>query len=215
MSYSLSRADRLTHLKIVVLSLVAGIGVAFGAVSMRLADPGTASRVFPSQPQPREEQVVTVVSDDIPCRKQVWPNIDRKCLKWTTTASATPAATDVNTGTVTAAPESTAQVVTPAQHEAQLAAAELLPAQAAKQADAERAERKARIAARAKREREKARREIARAAHDDLGDIPVNGFAGSTQRRSTIRATNSQDVYYYATRPAPQQQSVFGFLGAR
>ena len=209
MSCSLSRADRLTHLKIVVLSLVAGIGVAAGAVSMRLADTGTAtSRPFP---QPREEQVVTVVPDDIPCRKQVWPNVDRKCLKWTATADANLAASDANAGNVAREPANAAHDVTPAQHEAQLAAAQLTPA-AAKQAEAE---RKARIAARAKRERERARRAIARANNDDLSDVPVNGFAGSTTRRSTIRATNSQDVYYYATRPAPQQQSVFGFLGPR
>jgi len=214
MSSSLSRADRLTHLKVVVLSLVAGIGVAAGAVSMRLAEPSAASRVFPSQPQPREEQVVTVVPDDIPCRKQVWPNIDRKCLTWTKTANADAdanvAAVDASAGNATREPETAAHDVTPAQHDAQLAAAELSPA-AAKQAETE---RKARIAARAKRERERARRMIARAHNDDLSDMPVNGFAGTT-RRSTLRATNSQDVYYYATRPAPQQQSVFGFLGAR
>src|SRR5215468_8711464 len=200
MSSSLSRADRLTHLKIVVLSLVAGIGVAAGAVSMRLADTGTAtSRPFP---QPREEQVVTVVPDDVPCRKQVWPNVDRKCLKWTATADANLAASDANAGNVAREPANAAHDVTLAQHEAQLAAAQLTPA-AAKQAEAE---RKARIAARAKRERERARRMIARAHNDDLSDMPVNGFAGTT-RRSTLRATNSQDVYYYATRPAPQQQS--------
>src|SRR5262249_37832103 len=88
------------RVKVAVVSLVAGMVVATVATSARVAAPASASgRPFPLSQ--REEVVVP----DVPCRRQVWPNMDRHCLSWTAPGSSSPGGVGRDY-TITRVPES-------------------------------------------------------------------------------------------------------------
>ena len=216
MSSSLARAGRRTHLKVVVVSLAAGIVVVAVAMTARLADKGPAGR--PAWlPAPKETTLVTELNDppNIPCRQQTWPNIDRQCLSWTATAGASSDGRAVDTlmtarvqdqpasrkdetrvGAPTAMPTTSAP--TPVTGATQSAGA--APVKRVKQAR----DTKSRLARHGRNER------IARRGNDDLGDLPLNSY-GAAQRRSMIRPTNPQDAYYYASPPASGSFDLFGW----
>jgi hypothetical protein len=215
MSSSLARAGRRTHLKVVVVSLAAGIAVVAVAMTARLADKNPGGR--PAWlPAPKETTLVTELNDppSIPCRQQTWPNIDRQCLSWTATAGASsdgraadtlmtvrvqeapaPRKDETRVGAPAATPTSAPTPVTAATQSAGAA-----PAKRVKQAR----DTKSRLARHGRNER------IARRGNDDLSDLPLNSY-GAAQRRGAIRPTNPQDAYYYASPPASGSFDLFGW----
>lgn len=211
MSSTLASASSRTHLKVVAVSLMAGIVVMAVAAMARVADRGPAGPPAWLQ-APKETTQVTELNEtpQIPCREQTWPNIDRQCLSWTATASAAPAGRATHT-LMTArvqdgpaprknearvgAPDATPQVKVAVESPAAPAAKRVKPAHDAKQ----------RLARHGRSD------SVARRADDDLSDVPVSSF-GAAPRRGVIRPTNQQDAYYYESRPASGSVDLFGLL---
>jgi hypothetical protein len=187
MSSSLATADRNTHLKIVVVSLIAGIVVGAVAINTHVV----ASKTRPDADRPFVAAIQIPDPPAMPCKRQTWPSADRGCLTWTAPpAGSQPAAQAAET---VSAPElsklSLAQVV-PSGLQPKLQAAPVSTAHAHKAA------RKSQLAQRRKSESLR----VVRGLGDDLSDLPVSGFAaGRSQHRSILRPTNQQDVYYYAS----------------
>jgi hypothetical protein len=64
MNHSLVTADRTTHLKMVVVSLVAAIIVVVVGITARLADTGQTTARLQSAPVMKAEKVITFTSTD-------------------------------------------------------------------------------------------------------------------------------------------------------
>jgi hypothetical protein len=220
MSSSLASAGSRTHLKVVVVSLMAGIVVMAVAATARVADRSSAGH--PSWlPSPKETTLVTElnerpqVAEQIPCRRQAWPNIDRQCLSWTATANAAPESHATHTAMSLRPQDGPA----PRKDEARVAAPDATPTGAPPQVkvavEAPAAppvkrvkpahDTKLRVARQGRSDG------AARRVDDDLSDVPVSSF-GAAPRRGVIRPTNPQDAYYYASRPASGSFDLFGLL---
>lgn len=64
MNHSFYSADRMTHLKIVVVALVAAIGVAGFGISARLSDNGLTQTARASGPAIKANKAVVMTSSD-------------------------------------------------------------------------------------------------------------------------------------------------------
>lgn len=64
MNHSFYSADRMTHLKIVVVALVAAIGVAGFGVSARLSDTGMTQTARATGPAIKANKTVVITSSD-------------------------------------------------------------------------------------------------------------------------------------------------------
>ena len=206
-------ANRTTHVKIVVVSLSAATVVALVGVFGRVADPASGSaRTL----QTRQDVTPIVVAEHMsgslamPCRPQAWPNVDRHCPSWTSPQRGAPVgADDAIANLVTRMPE-VASVLLQADRDAG-------DQPAASKETAQPSESEAgRLSVLRVRKIERRTIESTRVVHggnDDLGDLPLRGFAGDT-RNGVLRPTNIQDVYYYASRPLPRllESTPFGSL---
>ena len=65
MNHSFYSADRMTHLKIVVVALVAAIGVAGFGISARLSDNGLTQTARVSGPAVQANKAVVMTSSDL------------------------------------------------------------------------------------------------------------------------------------------------------
>lgn len=65
MNHSFYSADRMTHLKIVVVALVAAIGVAGFGISARLSDNGLTQTARVSGPAIKANKAVVMTSSDL------------------------------------------------------------------------------------------------------------------------------------------------------
>jgi hypothetical protein len=65
MNHSFYSADRMTHLKIVVVALVAAIGVAGFSISARLSDNGLTQTARVSGPAVKANKAVVMTSSDL------------------------------------------------------------------------------------------------------------------------------------------------------
>jgi hypothetical protein len=195
-------ASRTTHVKIVVVSLSAATVVALVGAFGRVADPASGSaRTL----QTRQEVTPLVVAEHtsgppaISCRPQAWPNVDRHCPSWTSPQSGAPVvAGDATVNPATRMPE-VASVLPQADRDAGD------PPAASKETAQPFESEAGRLSVLRVRKVERRTLESARVVHrgnDDLGDLPLRGFAGDT-RNDVLRPTNVQDVYYYASRPLP------------
>lgn len=210
MSRSRFSVDRFARVKVAVVSLVAGMVVTTVATGARVAEPASATgRPFPL---PQQEDVVV---PDVPCRRQVWPNMDRHCLSWTAPAGSSRGGIGRD-NTITRLPESASvqrQIdldthTAPPQPEdnglSHLTVAALLPTAEFRPLEkqtrmtpvSKTPERKPRLA------RHSNSKVAARHVSDDLTDIPMSSFARrDTPHRSVIRRTRYRDHYYYSSRP--------------
>ena len=65
MNHSFYSADRMTHLKIVIVALVAAIGVAGFGISARLSDNGLTQTARISGPAVKANKAVVMTSSDL------------------------------------------------------------------------------------------------------------------------------------------------------
>jgi hypothetical protein len=153
----------------------------------------------------------------LPCKHQAWPNADRECLTWTAPRrEAEQVISGPNENAV-----ATARIVEPvavvenappppivAERQSVPAAKQVTAPQlaaASNVAPRPAARSMARIAAHARKPRTADRRTqqalgVVRSFSDNLSDVPATSFASDRTRRSIIRPTSIQDVYFYEQR---------------
>src|SRR5262245_8476901 len=99
-----SFAHRPARLKVVFMSLAAGVIATLILAKARVAEPHQVAAA--TEPPPQQQQD-NLVPDHMapPCRLQTWPNMDRACLSWTAPLGLSRVAA-IDSGVITRRPES-------------------------------------------------------------------------------------------------------------